>query len=115
AWINEDRYIFEDDVDMIQNLDDGEFSLLSPYLELMKEDNSFKANKGVVIEYNGRTLKGDEVLYNDQEETLELISNVYIEEEDGDWVRSKRAVFYLKTEEFSAEGDVELEIDISSD
>ncbi|MFP4662343.1 MAG: LptA/OstA family protein [Halanaerobiales bacterium] len=110
--INEDRYIFEDEVSMIQHLDDGAFTLESPYLELMKEDNSFKANKGVVIVYNGRTLKGDEVFYNDQEETLELISNVYIEEEDGDWVRSKQAVFYLKTEEFSAEGEVELEIGI---
>ncbi len=114
AWINDDRYIFKDNVSMLQNLDDGEFSLESPYLELMKEDNSFTANQGVVIEYNGRILKGEEVLYNDQDQTLELITNVQIEEENGDWVRSERALFYLETEEFTAEGSVELELDITS-
>ncbi len=114
AWINEDRYVFRNNVRMLQNLDDGEFSLKSPYLELMKEDNSFTANQGVVIEYNGRILKGEEVLYNDQEQTLELIANVHIEEDNGDWVRSERALFYLETEEFTAEGSVELELDITS-
>lgn len=115
AWINEDRYIFKEKVKMLQELDDGEFTLKSPYLELMQDDSSFKANRGVVIEYNGRTLKGEEVLYNDQEQTLELISKVYIEEDNGDWVRSERALFYLETEEFTAEGSVELELDITSD
>ncbi len=115
AWINDDRYIFKENVNMLQSLEDGEFSLKSPYLELLKEDNSFTANQGVVIEYNGRTLKGEEVLYNDQKQTLELIANVYIEEDNGDWVRSERALFYLETEEFTAEGSVELELDIASD
>ena len=115
AWINDDRYIFKENVNMLQGLEDGEFSLKSPYLELLKEDNSFTANQGVVIEYNGRTLKGEEVLYNDQKQTLELISNVLIEEDNGDWVRSDRALFYLETEEFTAEGSVELELDIASD
>lgn len=115
AWINDDRYIFKENVNMLQSLEDGEFSLKSPYLELLKEDNSFTANQGVVIEYNGRTLKGEEVLYNDQKQTLELIANVYIEEDNGDWVRSERALFYLETEEFTAEGSVELELDITSD
>lgn len=115
AWINEDRYIFNEEVLMLQNLDDGQFNLKSKFLELMKEDNSFTARQDVIIEYNERTLKGDEVLYNDQEQTLELISNVYIEEENGDWVRSERALFDLETEEFTAEGNVELEIDITSD
>lgn len=112
AWLSEDRYIFQNNVKMIQNLADGKFNLKSPYLELLKEDNSFKAEKGVVINYNGRTLKGDRVLYNDQEEILELIDNVYIEEDNGDWVKSEKAIFYLETEEFNAEGGVELEIKI---
>lgn len=112
AWLEDDQYIFQGNVRMVQNLTDGKFNLMSPYLLLFKEDNSFQAKRGVVIEYNERTMKGEEVIYNDQEETLELIGNVYIEEENGDWVRSERAVFYLETEEFNAEGGVELEIKI---
>jgi len=112
AWLEDDRYIFQDNVKMVQNLTDGKFNLTSPYLVLLKEDNSFQAERGVVIDYNERTLKGEKVLYNDQEETLELIGNVYIEEENGDWVKSENAIFYLETEEFNAEGGVELEIKI---
>lgn len=110
-----DRYIFREEVKMLQRLEEGDFNLSSPYLELLKESNSFRANRGVVINFKGRTLKGEEVFYNDQEETLELVKNVYIEEDNGDWVKSERAVFYLKTEEFIAEGNVELELDLSTE
>ncbi|MFW5986118.1 MAG: hypothetical protein ACOCQH_02030 [Halanaerobiales bacterium] len=114
GWIQQDRYIFEKNVSLIQQLDDGSFDLEAPYLELLTVDNSFQAREGVVIEYNERTLKGNEVDYNDNEQTLSLSGNVYIEEEDGDWVRSETAIFYLDTEEFNADGSVELEIKISS-
>ncbi|MFW6021984.1 MAG: LptA/OstA family protein [Halanaerobiaceae bacterium] len=115
AYIKEDRYVFRQNVNMTQQLDDGQFTLESPYLELFQEDNSFEANQGVVINYNERTLKGDDVFYDDQEQTLELVGNVYIEEEDGDWVESNRAIFYLETEQFTAEGDVSLELEIEED
>ena len=111
AFVEVDRYIFREEVKMLQRLEEGDFNLSSPYLELLKESNSFRASRGVVINFKGRTLKGEEVFYNDQEETLELVKNVYIEEDNGDWVKSERAVFYLKTEEFIAEGNVELELD----
>lgn len=114
AWIDDDRYIFQEDVLMLQKLTDGEFNLRSSYLELLKEDNSFQAEKGVLIEYNGRILKGETVFYNDKEQTLELITNVHIEEENGDWVKSEKALFYLENEEFTAEGEVELELEITS-
>lgn len=115
AFVEVDRYIFREEVKMLQRLEEGDFNLSSPYLELLKESNSFRANRGVVINFKGRTLKGEEVFYNDQEETLELVKNVYIEEDNGDWVKSERAVFYLKTEEFIAEGNVELELDLSTE
>lgn len=115
AFVEVDRYIFREEVKMLQRLEEGDFNLSSPYLELLKESNSFRASRGVVINFKGRTLKGEEVFYNDQEETLELVKNVYIEEDNGDWVKSERAVFYLKTEEFIAEGNVELELDLSTE
>lgn len=115
GWIKQDKYIFKKEVKLVQELDDGQFILEAPYLELLSEDNSFQARQGVVIEYNDRTLKGDDVDYNDEEQTLGLSGNVYIEEKDGDWVKSNKAIFYLETEEFDAEGNVELEIDISTE
>ena len=68
-----------------------------------------------MINYKGRILKGETVFYNEEEETLELIKDVYIEEDNGDWVKSERAIFYLKTEEFVAEGNVELEVDLAAE
>ncbi|MEJ6951251.1 hypothetical protein [Natronospora cellulosivora (SeqCode)] len=112
ALLDDDKYIFEDDVRMLQKLDDGEFTLLAPYLELMEEDNSFEANQGVVIDYSGRIIKADDVIYNAQEELMELFNNVYIEEENGDWVKSEKAIFYLDRNEFIAKDGVELEIQL---
>lgn len=110
AYLTTDRYIFEDNVIMMQLLDDGDFTLEAPYLELLQEENTFEAKQGVVIDYKGRALKGNEVFYNGEEETLELINDVYIEEENGDWVRSERSIFYLDSGEFNAIGSVEMEI-----
>jgi lipopolysaccharide assembly outer membrane protein LptD (OstA) len=115
AWLDTDRYIFQKDVKMTQKLDDGQFTLESPYLELEQKDNSFTAEKGVTIKYKGRTLKADKAVYDDQQQTLNLTSNVYIEKENGDWVKCQKSTFYLKTEEFTAEDNVELQIDLSKE
>ncbi len=115
AFLETDRYVFREEVKMLQILEEGDFNLTSTFLELFKENNSFQARQGVVINYKGRILKGETVFYNEEEETLELIKDVYIEEDNGDWVKSERAIFYLKTEEFVAEGNVELEVDLAAE
>jgi len=112
AWLKEDRYLFKEEVSLLQKLEDGDFSLEAPELEVMLDTDSFKATQGAIVRYNNRTLKGDTVIYNDQEQTLELTDNVLIEEEDGDWIKCARALFYLETEEFIAEGSIELELEI---
>lgn len=114
ALLKVEEYTFNNNVVLKHQLEDGEFDLKSPYLLMYFTDNSFEARKGVVIDYNGRTLKGDNVDYNDQEQLLELSGNVYIEEDNGDWVKGNQAVFYLETEEFTVDGGVELEIKITS-
>src|SRR5690554_1451619 len=43
AFIEDDKYIFQEEVEMLQRLADGDFNLKSPYLELLKVDNSFQA------------------------------------------------------------------------
>ncbi len=112
AWLKEDRYLFKDRIDLMQKLEEGDFTLEAPELEVMLTEDSFTATKGVVIEYNNRTLNGDTVIYDGQEQTLELTGNVLIEEKDGDWIRCAKALFYLDTEEFLAEGSIELELEL---
>lgn len=114
AWLEEDKYIFKDQVDLLQRLDSGkEFSLSSPYLELYMDDNSFKANRGVTIKYDNRLLKSERVIYNPEDEILELSENAHIQEDNGDWIRSSKVIFYLDTGDFTADGDVELEIQLT--
>ena len=113
AYMEEDRYVFEEDVVLVHNTAGGdEMTLESPYLELFTEDNSFNARDDVVINYQGRILKADNADYNGKTEILTLVDNVEIED-NGDWIRSEKAEFDLASEdEFTAEGAVELEFEI---
>lgn len=111
AFFAREEYNFSDNVELLRFLDnDQEFRLNSPYLDLFLEDDSFIAKQGVIINFNQRIIKGDKVIYDDEAQTLELFDNVYIEESNGDIVRSDHAVFYLETEEFTAEGNVEVNL-----
>lgn len=115
ALLTEDKYIFRRKVELKQQLEkEGGLQLETSYLVLFAKDKSFTAEQGVVISYDQRILKADRATYNDREQTLKLTGNVYIEEESGDWVKSRQATFYLETGEFSADGEVELELKISS-
>lgn len=108
GWLKNDKYIFNNNVKLLQRLDDGEFNLESTNLEMDAEDKSFTAKKEVVIDYNQRILKSDTAVYNDKEQTLTLSDNVLIEE-NNDWIKGSRAVFNLETEEFTVDkGQMEL-------
>lgn len=115
AFLAEDRYIFTKGVEMDQELEDQtDFTLEARELVLNTNDNSFVAEGEVLIRHNDRVLKGDHVAYNDLAETLELTGNVLIEESGGDWIKCEHAVFELKTDQFTAENNIELEIEITS-
>ncbi|MFW6268660.1 MAG: LPS export ABC transporter periplasmic protein LptC [Bacillota bacterium] len=114
AYFDEDRFIFEKEVFLEQELDNGnQFDLKAPYLEMFSEDNSFKAENGVIINYNERTLKSEIADYNGKEEKLVLTENVRIEEKDG-WIESNKAEFDMskEVEKFTADGEVELEFEV---
>ena len=113
AWLEEERYIFEENVVFIQDEDGDDMHLVSEYLELNQKENTFYARDEVEIEDNQRTLRADEVNYIEADEIMELTGNVYIEEEDG-WVRGEKAVFYLDAEEdrFTVEDQVEIEMEM---
>jgi lipopolysaccharide assembly outer membrane protein LptD (OstA) len=114
ALLDQDEYIFSGEVVLLQLLEENDFQLETPFLKLLTGDNSFSVEKGAVIYYDQRRLEADLVTYNDQEQTLKLVNNVRIEEENGDWIKSQQAIFYLDSGEFIADGEVELELDISS-
>ena len=120
GWLNDDRYLFESEVVFdYQPQEEGKkgFVLKAPYLEMRSEEKSFIAKKGVTINYDQKLLKAEEAEYIDQKEHLILRKNVSIKEENGDWVKSKKAIFDLSSGEevFTADGDVEIEIKLDQE
>ena len=120
GWLNDNKYLFEKEVVFdYQPLDKDKrgFVLKAPYLEMLSDDKSFVAKNGVTINYNKKLLKADKAEYSDENEQLILNDNVHIKEENGDWIKSQKAVFDLSTgqEDFKADGDVEIELKLDEE
>ncbi|MFW5976349.1 MAG: LPS export ABC transporter periplasmic protein LptC [Bacillota bacterium] len=115
AYFEENRFVFEKDIILNHELDNGnKFKLESLYLEMFSEDNSFQAEEEVEIIYNDdRELRSEVAEYKGEEEKLILTENVRIEEDDG-WIECNTAEFDLgeETETFVADGEVELEFEL---
>jgi lipopolysaccharide assembly outer membrane protein LptD (OstA) len=112
AFLETEEYIFENEAVLNYILSDGdEMILMSDYLKIFGDDNSFSAEKNVEIDYDNQKFRGDKADYNGETEMMELTGNVEIEE-DQDWVRSDRATFNLKEGEegYTAEGNVEIKM-----
>ena len=116
VMLEENIYIFRDNVEFFRESDENEFLLKTPFLELNEEQDSFLAREGVQIEYNNRILQADNADYSGEIEELLLTGNVLIEDEDGDWIKGNSAIFFLGEEgdNFEVDGEVELEIDIGA-
>lgn len=115
AFLNEEEYIFEEAVLLNYQLsaEKDKLILTSQYLKLFGDNNSFAAENGVEIDYDGQNFRGDKADYNGQTEILLLSGSVEIEE-DGNFIKSDRARFNLAEGEegYTAEGNVELMIRI---
>jgi len=112
AFLETEEYIFENEAVLNYILSDGEeMVLLSDYLKIFGDNNSFSAEKNVEIDYDNQKFRGDKADYNGETEMMDLTGNVEIEE-DQDWVRSDRATFNLKEGEegYTAEGNVEIKM-----
>jgi len=119
GYFDRDDFIFEDNVKMNYNPqeenEEGEkkkFTLESTKLDINSETQSFTAENNVTIDYDQKIIKGNKAEYDGENEILVVTEDVYIREENGDWIRSDRAEFDLSTgeENFKATGNVEIEI-----
>ena len=117
AWLESDQYTFKKEVVLNQKEEGKNIKLKAPYLKLNQKTNAFDAKQGVEINYNKKLLKSRTATYNDKEGTLELKDDVYIEQENGDWVKGSKAVIYMDSEEerFTVDGNVEVEVNIGKD
>jgi len=119
GYFDRDDFIFEDNVKMDYNPqeenEEGEkkkFTLESAKLDINSETQSFTAENNITIDYDQKIIKGNLAEYDGENEILVVTEEVYIQEENGDWIRSDRAEFDLSTgeENFKASGNVEIEI-----
>ena len=119
GYLDRDDFIFENNVKMDYNPqeenEEGEkkkFTLESTKLDINSETQSFTAENNVIIDYDQKIIKGNKADYDGENEILVVTEEVYIQEENGDWIKSDRAEFDLSTgeEDFKATGNVEIEI-----
>ena len=119
GYFDRNDFIFENNVKMDYNPqeknEEGErkkFTLESSDLEINSETQSFSAENNVTIDYDQKIIKGNKADYDGENEILTVTEEVYIREENGDWIRSDKAEFDLSTgeEDFKATGNVEIEI-----
>ena len=114
ARLDENIYIFREDVVFNREQAGREIVLRAPYLELNDDEDSFAAREGVEIDYGERRLMAENADYDEETDQLVLTEQVQIEDEDDGWIRGDRAVFYLEEEDdkFEVDGNVEMEIEI---
>lgn len=79
--------------------------LLTSSMEIDINTNDFRATGGVTITKNKQKVQAGEAAYIDAEKKMTLITGVLIETEDGDTVKSEKAVVYTDKEAFEAEGE----------
>jgi len=115
--LDEDKYIFKNDVKLFNKADNGErFKLFTSYLEMYGDSNSFQTDQGVRIDYDQKEIKAQKAKYSDKKQTLVLENKVQIKEENGDWIKGSKAIFYLDSKEnnFVIEKNVEVEMDLTA-
>ncbi len=124
GYFDNDDFVFENNVKMDYNSgeenDKGKnkkFILESSSLEINSESKSFIAENNIIIDYDDKIIKGNKAEYDDEKELLIVTENVYIREENGDWIKSDKAEFDLGTgkETFTAVGNVEIEISLEDE
>lgn len=112
AYLNEKRYIFSDQVRLIQERKDEEekednIVWNCNHLEIFTDTRNLTATEDVQILKNDYVITADKAIYNDEEEKIDLIGKVRIEEEGGRWINADNAVFYIENEKLEAQGNVE--------
>jgi len=116
AFLNDKRYIFENQVELIQEREDsaGEpdnVKWLCQKLEIFTDTKNMTATGEVKITKKDYTIIAKEAVYNDAEDKISLTGQVTIEEIDNDReISGDQAVFYIGDDKLEVTGNVKSRI-----
>lgn len=112
AFLNDKRYIFENQVELIQEREDStgepdDVKWLCQKLEIFTDTKNMTATGEVKITKKDYTLIAQEAVYNDAEDKISLTGQVTIEEVDNDrQISGDQAVFYIDNDKLEVTGNV---------
>jgi lipopolysaccharide assembly outer membrane protein LptD (OstA) len=112
AFLNDKRYIFENQVELIQEREDdsGEpdnVNWLCQKLEIYTDTKNMTATGEVKITKKDYTITAQEAIYNDAEDKISLTGQVKIEEVENDrQISGEQAVFYIDDDKLEVTGNV---------
>lgn len=112
AFLNDKRYIFENQVELVQQREDdsGEpdnMTWVCQKLEIFTETKNMTATGDVMISKKDYTITAQEAIYNDAEDKMTLTGQVKIEEiENNRQISGDQAVFYIGDDKLEVTGNV---------
>ncbi len=112
AFLNDKRYIFENEVELIQERENeqGEPDNITwqcQKLEIFTETKNMTATGEVIITKKDYTISAREAIYNDEEDKISLTGGVKIEEiENNRKISGDVAVFYIGDDRLEVSGNV---------
>ena len=112
AFLNDKRYIFENQVELVQEREDNEGQLdnvtwVCQKLEIFTDTKNMTATGDVIISKRDYTITALEAIYNDAEDKISLTGQVKIEEvENNRRISGDRAVFFIGDDRLEVTGNV---------
>ncbi len=112
AFLNDKRYIFENEVELLQEREDSQgepdnITWLCQKLEIFTETKNMTAAGEVTITKKDYTITAQEAVYNDEEDRISLTGGVKIEEiENNRKISGDVAVFYIGDDRLEVSGNV---------
>ncbi len=112
AFLNEKRYIFENQVELVQEREDNEgqpdnVTWVCQKLEIFTDTKNMTATGDVMISKRDYTITALEAIYNDAEDKIFLTGQVKIEEvENNRRISGDRAVFFIGDDRLEVTGNV---------
>ncbi len=112
AFLNDKRYIFENEVELIQERkkkqgEPDNITWRCQKLEIFTETKNMTATGEVIITKKDYTISAQEAIYNDKEDKISLKGGVKIEEiENNRKISGDVAIFYIGDERLEVSGNV---------
>jgi lipopolysaccharide assembly outer membrane protein LptD (OstA) len=112
AYLNDKRYIFEKQVELVQEREDNEgepdnVTWVCQKLEIFTDTKNMTATGEVMISKKDYTITSQEAIYNDAEDKISLTGQVKIEEVENDrQISGDQAIFYIDDDKLEVTGNV---------